>query len=142
MTSGWAAIALIAGLTACASGGAGAGGASGQGSTKNPNLITVDELAGSSASNAYDAIQMLRPQMLVAQAVPSSGGGGGGRGRTASSGSASISVYRDDTKMGDVTALKSIAVGGIKQIRFYRPEDAESKFGLESSAGVIQLVTR
>jgi hypothetical protein len=141
----WAGAVLGVVLAACASGGgasstpAASGGnpqANTQGSTRNANIITADELNAEPASNLYEAIQRLRPQMLVARSAGSGGSSRGGASR------ATPNVYRDNTKLGDVNALKDIDIRGIKEVHYYSPQDAQTKFSSPNPGGAIQVVTR
>jgi len=137
---------------ACASGGASPGAAAGASDSapqRNPNLITAEELIGEPSGSVYDAIQHLRPQMLVARpASGSSGGGGGGGGGRSRGGGASSSApsgpnaYLDSKRLGDATALKNVALNTVKEIRFFIPADAAERFGPGNEGGVIQVISR
>lgn len=63
-----AVLALSSVTVACAHGGT----ASRQ---RDPNLITQDEIARITATNAYDAVEMLRPSFLRQRGVPSTTSG-------------------------------------------------------------------
>jgi hypothetical protein len=144
------ACALAVVLGGCGSGGG--AGASGTGAAASPsrsaNLITADELTNESGSNAYDAIDHLRPAMLTmrpSSAGGSGGGGGGGRSRSGGGGGGSATgpnVYLDTKRLGDTSALKNISVNTIREIHYYNASDAEQRFGPDNPAGVIQLVSR
>jgi len=132
-------LALVAGC-ASASGGAG-------GKNVDRNLITSDEIRGSSATNAYDVISRLRPQFLRTRGTIPTGGmtsrndaGSTQEGQLA--GTVQIAVYLDDTVLGSVDALKQIETASIQEIRYYNASDATTKWGTGNSAGAIQVITR
>ena len=134
-----ASVALVAG---CASAGAAAGRRD-----VDRNVITADEIRGSSATNAYDVIARLRPQFLRTRGTISTGGmtsrndaGSTQEGQLA--GTVQIAVYLDDTVLGSVDALKQIEVGAIQEIRYYNASDATTKWGTGNSAGAIQVIAR
>lgn len=133
------ALALAAGC-ASATGGAGA-------RTVDRNVITSDEIRGSSANNAYDVVSHLRPQFLRGHGTIVTGGmtsrndaGSTQAGQLA--GTVQIAVYLDDTAIGTVDALKQIEVSSIEEIRYYNASDATTKWGTGNSAGAIQVITR
>ena len=132
-------LALVAG---CASATGGAAGKS-----VDRNVITADEIRGSSATNAYDAIARLRPQFLRTRGTIPTGGmtsrndaGSAQAGQLA--GTVQIAVYLDDTVLGSVDALKQIETSMIGEIRYYNASDATTKWGTGNSAGAIQVITR
>lgn len=134
-----ASLALVAG---CASATAGPGG-----KNVDRNLITADEIRGSSATNAYDVIARLRPQFLRTRGTIPTGGmtsrndaGSSQQGQLA--GTVQIAVYLDDTVIGSVDALKQIESSAIEEIRYYSAADATTKWGTGNSAGAIQVITR
>ena len=122
-------LALAAG---CASGGA--SGASGP-PPRNPDVITEQELATAPYSNAYDAIQRLRPQMLQ----PSGGSGSSSITQQASYG---VKVYLDNVPVGWISDLKDIPLSGIKEIRYLDATDATQRFGTGNPGGAILIRTR
>ena len=132
-------LALVAG---CASAGGGAGG-----KTVDRNVITADEIHGSSATNAYDVVARLRPQFLRTRGTIPTGGmtsrndaGSTQEGQLA--GTVQIAVYLDDTVLGSLDALKQIEAASIQEIRYYNASDATTKWGAGNSAGAIQVITR
>lgn len=134
-----ASFALVAGC-ASASGGAG-------GKNVDRNLITAEELRGSSATNAYDAIARLRPQFLRTRGTIPTGGmtsrnDAGSTQQGQLGGTVQIAVYLDDTVVGSVDALKQIEISAVQEIRYYSAADATTKWGTGNSAGAIQVITR
>ena len=50
-------------------------------------------------------------------------------------------VYLDNARLGTISELHNIASGGVLEIRYYDQTQANLRWGLESSHGVIQVVT-
>lgn len=102
---------------------------------RNPDLITEQELAGAPYSNAYDAIQHLRPQMLVQRV-------GSGSSSITLQSSYAIKVYMDGVPVGGLADLRQIPLAGIKEVRYYGPTDATQRFGTGNAGGAIAIRTR
>jgi hypothetical protein len=118
-------LVLSSAATACAHGGTTA-------KQRDPNLITQDEIARITATNAYDAVQMLRPSFLRQRGVPST-----------TSGMPDLAiVYLDGMKMGDVGQLQRIPTVGIVSIRYINAIEANQRFGRGHEGGAILVDTR
>ena len=99
---------------------------------RDPNLITADEIARVTATNAYDAVQMLRPSFLRQRGVPST-----------TSGMPDLAiVYLDGMKMGDVGQLQRIPTVGIVSIRYINAIEANQRYGRGHEGGAILVDTR
>ncbi len=96
------------------------------------NEITQDEIARSGAISAYDAITKLRGNFLSYRGATS----------MRQTSSPLPIIYVDGTRFGDVSALKGIPAGQIAHIRLYRANEAQTKFGDNNMAGVIEVSTR
>jgi hypothetical protein len=96
------------------------------------NRITADELAASTAQNAYELINKSRPQYLKTR----------GRTTVMLDTPDRASVFMDGTLFGTPDALKNIPVSGIREIRFYPATEAGIKFGSQYGAGVIDIKTK
>lgn len=122
----WVSIGTIA---ACASGGANRGVTAGG----RTDVLYRNEIAKSTAQNAYDAVRLLRPSFLS------------GRGPTtllrANSSSVAPVVYLDNQRLGDARTLENIPVAGIVEIRFIGASQAQLRWGMDHPAGAIQVVT-
>ena len=97
------------------------------------SVITEDEIDSAHAFNAYDAVYKLRPRFLIS------------RGRLSLDPRvppALPNVYVDNMLYGDVTTLRTIAVGAIESITFFDPAEAQYKFGHGNMAGVIGILTK
>jgi hypothetical protein len=92
------------------------------------NILTADEIAKTSAFNAYDAVRLRRPAFL-SPAVTS----GAGQRRPP--------VYVDGIYFGEVESLKDIQVIDVKEIRYIDSRDATTLYGTGYVAGVIMVIT-
>lgn len=94
-------------------------------------VITQQELRESAARDAYQAVQMLRPDWLR------------GRGASTLAGAPpDIVVYLDGQRLGNKNMLAQLTTNGIKEVRFYNAGDATQRWGTGHSAGVIEVLTR
>ena len=113
------AFAAVTGLAACASG----GGSSGP--RRDPNLLTLEELTEYGTLTAADAVRRLRPRWLT-------GRGGGNQPQ----------LVLDGARMGDAaTALQSMNVSDIQEMRYLNAADATMRYGTNYPGGAI-VVTR
>lgn len=98
----------------------------------NASLILGAEVATSGASDALQAIRILRPSML--------------RGRTGSgndqSGTADMVVYVDGVRLGGPQQLVSVAAMNVKEIRWLSASDATTRFGTGHPFGAILVQTK
>lgn len=126
------ATAMIAWAAACASGGGGAPAA-----TQNPNVISSEEITASSASNAYEVIQRLRPSFLRTRgAVHGTPNGANAMEMV------DLVVYLNDNRLGGSDQLRQISTTDIREIRYFNSSEATTKWGTGHSAGAIQIVSR
>lgn len=94
-------------------------------------LITSEEIAASTARDAYEAVQVLRPDWLH------------GRGATSFSGGVpELQVYLDGQRIGTRQILSQFAVAAIREIRFHSASDATQRWGTGHSGGVIEIISR
>lgn len=94
-------------------------------------VITEQELRDSAARDAYQAVQMLRPDWLR------------GRGASTLTGAPpQVVVYLDGQRLGNRSMLAQLTTAGIKEVRFYNSSDATQRWGTGHSAGVIEVLTR
>ena len=119
-------------LAACASGGGGASAAK-----QNPNVISAEEIDASSASNAYEVIQRLRPNFLRTR-----GAVHGTPGATSAMEMVDLVVYLNENRLGGSDQLRQISTSDIREIRYFNSSEATTKWGTGHSAGAIQVVSR
>ena len=100
--------------------------------TGDRDTITEDEIASSSAVNAYEAVQRLRGNFLS------------NRGKTTILGKSSALpiVYLDGVRYGEVQSLRNISASQVQAIRLYRAYDAQQKYGNDVMGGVIEVTTK
>jgi hypothetical protein len=107
------------------------------GATLNPNLISTEEISGTSASNAYDLIQRLRPNYLRTR-----GAVHGTPNGTNKIEAVDLVVYLNENRLGGSDQLRQIATSEIREIRYYSASEATTKWGTGHSAGAIQVMSR
>ena len=76
-----------------------------------------------SASDALDVISQSRPTWLRSKGLEPS-------------------VYMNGIQMGDLSALRSISINIIKDIKFLTPSEATTMYGTNNMGGVIEIRTR
>jgi hypothetical protein len=120
------ALALLA-LSACAT-------PSGtqRGGTRDPNLITVEELEAVNASNLLDAVNRLRPQFLRSRGVVS----------LQDPNPPTAVVYLDGQRVGGIDFLERMSPLGVISVRYMTPVDASSRYGFNHEGGAILVSTR
>lgn len=117
---------ISTGLLACASGGSSVGPGTGR------DVITAEELERApGVTNAYEAVERLRPNFLRSRGPQSL------RSPTVPP----IIVYLDQVRLGQVETLRGITVEAIQQIRHVPARDAQQRFGLDHTGGVIEVTT-
>jgi hypothetical protein len=123
------AVAVLA--VSCASSGTPRTDATTQQTRRSRDVITQAEIDSSSAGDAYQAIQLLRPEWLRS------------RGAGSMSGAPSMPVaYVDGQSYGAVQSLQTFRAGSVKELRFYSASEATNRWGTGHSGGVIYLTTR
>lgn len=118
--------------------GACAAGAAGSKSVTDRDLLTREQIAGTHASNAYDAVMKLRSNWLRQRGttqMPAANGGGQFQENA-------IQVYLDDQRLGEIATLRTIEAGMVHSIRFYPPAEASARWGFNHGGGVISVHTR
>lgn len=113
------------------------------------NAITAQEIEGSHARNALELVQALRPRWLQGRGTNSmtetARGTGSGTGASATvdvvPGESPIKVYQDNAFMGDVSVLRTMAIGGIVEVRFFDMAQATYRWGDGHMGGAIELLT-
>ena len=110
----------------------------GTGSTSDPDVITYDQIARSKATNAYDLIATIRPQMFTAHgAATTRGNQPSTEGRQA----LPVVVYVDNARVGFITELKGMGTADVREIRYLSPRVATDRWGINHAGGVIHVTT-
>ncbi|MGH7652800.1 MAG: hypothetical protein ACREMS_13315 [Gemmatimonadaceae bacterium] len=99
--------------------------------SRNSNVITREEIADSHASNAYEAVRMLRPSFLQSHGPNTLSGADNGYPK----------VYLNHQFYGDLDSLKSLEVNAISEIHYYNGTEASNRFGLGNVSGAIEVTT-
>jgi hypothetical protein len=98
--------------------------------TGSRDVLTRQQLMETSSSNAFEAIQRLRPTWLRT------------RGTSSTRGSSEIVVFMDGVRVGEVDFLRSQRLDNVIEIRFVNARDATTRWGTGFSSGVIEVITR
>jgi hypothetical protein len=122
----WALTVACAAILGCAS-------TTGRSTGVRPSrdVILRDELARASATNAYEAVEKLRPQFLR----------GRGRASIMVQGTEAPGVIVDDRPYGRAAQLRDIDVRLVQEIRFISAAEAQQKYGMGFSGGAIVVTT-
>jgi outer membrane cobalamin receptor len=104
----------------------------------DPDVITNDQIARSRATNAYDLIATIRPQMFTAHGAPTTRGQ---QPPTPGRQALPVVVYIDNVKVGPVTELKALGTIDVKEIRYLSPRVATDRWGENHAGGVIYVTT-
>jgi len=122
----------------CASGGGRPSSTASQASaTRGPTvvsryIVTEQELESVSDRSAYEALQQLRPSFLRSRDV-----------QTESNPIARpVDVYVNGGRADGLEALTSIRASTVKEMRFYEPQDANTKFGPGHNGGLIAVTLK
>ncbi len=119
-------LAAVATMAACASGGMGS-------SSGRSDLITAAQIESSGAQTAYDAVQRLEPQWLNSRGTGSMGAGGG---------SDTPDVYVGGNQVGGINYLQSVNATDVKEMQYFRPGEAATRFGMGHRGGVISVTLK
>jgi len=104
----------------------------------DPEVITTDQIVRSKATNAYDLIATIRPQMFTAHgAATTRGQQPATQGRQA----LPVTVYVDNVKVGPVAELKALGTLDVREIRYLSPRVATDRWGENHAGGVIFVTT-
>jgi hypothetical protein len=116
---------LAAGAVGCAAAGERA-------PSRNPDLITRAEIEESSARNAFDLVQQVRPRWLQSRGASSLQQAGGDM----------PIVYVGERRHGSIDTLRGFDTDGITSLRFINAANATTRYGGGHTGGVIQLTLR
>lgn len=102
------------------------------GSGGSGNVLESEAIEGVSATDAYQAIQNLRPRWLRSR----------GQISIQSQDAGMPVVYVDGMSYGDVGSLRQISTNTIEEIEFISASDATTRFGTGHAGGVIMVRTK
>jgi len=104
----------------------------GHATPQNRYLITADEIAKSNASNAYEAIERLRPAFFQTRGSQS----------IQNTAPPTPMVYVDGMKYGTVQSLMTLPAVSIITIQYMNALDATQRFGIGNEGGAILVTTK
>jgi hypothetical protein len=116
-------LVLTAAVSACAA----SAGSPGQ---EDRDVITAEQISAASASDAYQIVQSMRPMWLRK------------RGSQNIRNEGDIVVYYDNARMGGPAALRGISPTAITSIRFFDAAEANFRWGMGHTHGVILVLTQ
>jgi hypothetical protein len=111
-------------MSACASAAQGPARSSG-------NVITREDLETAPITNAYDAVQRLRPQWISRP-----------RASTLQPGGNPVMVFVDRTQFGTLESLRSLNTDQIERMEFVAARDATTRYGTGYPSGIVEVTTR
>lgn len=104
----------------------------GKAAPKNRNLITAEEIATVSGTDAYQIIEELRPAFLQSH-------GGVSPHNDAPP---TALVYVDGVQAGGLSALHNITASGISSIQYLDSMQATQRYGTIAGGGAILITTK
>jgi hypothetical protein len=104
--------------------------------SRQQDVITESEITSraADATNAFQIVQKLRPQMLRSRGMVSTNDPTGQ--------SSMPKVYVDNVSYGNVESLANLNAAQIKEIRFLNSRDATTQYGTGHVGGVILVLTK
>jgi hypothetical protein len=106
--------------------------------SRQQDLITESEITSraADATNAYQIVQKLRPQMLRSRGAVST------NPNDPTGQSSMPRVYVDNVSYGNVESLANLNASQVKEIRFLNSRDATTQYGTGHVGGVILVLTK
>jgi hypothetical protein len=103
-------------------------GAPGTGPTVSRYVVTEQDLTPVAERSAYEALQQIRPTFLRSRDP-----------QTPTHMPTPVAVFVDGGRTEGLDVLRSIRANRVKEMRFYEPQDANTKFGTGHNGGVIEV---
>lgn len=95
------------------------------------DVLTATEIVASHVTDVYQAVSQLRPDFLRRRQT-----------RTVLTPSPSgVAIYLDDLALGGAETLRQIPLDRVRLIRYYRPFDADLRWGGSHPGGAILVTT-
>jgi hypothetical protein len=98
------------------------------------DVLTAEEIAETTAQNAYDAVSLRRPFFLKSRGPRSLQGAPAGQ---------TVEfpiVYVNDMYYGELETLRNIHVSQIREIRYFDHNAATLRFGTGHTGGIISVL--
>lgn len=96
------------------------------------NLITSEEIAKSNATNAYEAVERLRPAFLRTRGSQS----------LQNQEPPTAMIYVDGMRYGPLATLSSVPTIGILSIQYLNAIEATQRYGFGNEGGAILITTK
>ena len=107
------------------------GGRSASPPTRSADLVDLEEIEESTATNVYDLLTQIRPNWLR------------GRGNSNLRGGEALPVvYIAGVRQGSVETLRGLSTLGVRELRFIDAPTATMRYGSGHSGGIIQVTVR
>jgi len=97
--------------------------------SRDADVITADELTGTTAASVYDAVRQLRPAWWM-RSQP-----------TVVLRQNQLIVYVDGIRYGGFDSLRQLSKTSVAFVRYYSPGSAEARFGPGHPLGAIEVKT-
>jgi hypothetical protein len=95
-------------------------------------VVTEAELASVGDRSAYEALQQLRPTFLRSRDPQTS----------SNPDPTPVAVFVNGGRTEGLDALRSIRASTVKEMRFYEPQDANTRFGTGHNGGAIEVILK
>jgi hypothetical protein len=95
------------------------------------NTITYEEVRTAHVADAYQLVHNLRPSWLRTP-----------RGASSITNNIDLAVFLNGIRMGSRDALNGIPITSVRSLRFYTATEARQKFGGDTSAGAIEILSQ
>lgn len=118
-------VAAVAALAACASTGQ-------TGAHVQHNVVTAEELSRTPTMNLYDALGRIRPSFFRSRDVQT----------TSHPIIEPVQVYLDGQRTEGLDALRQIMADAVQEVRFYEPQDANTRFGTGNNGGAMDVILK
>jgi hypothetical protein len=96
--------------------------------SRNPTIITAEELSQGAGGDLYSTIERIRPTFFQTRGSASFGNGAGPE---------VIKVYVENMARGDVSALRDINSADVQQVQRLNAAEATQRFGTGHTLGAI-----
>jgi hypothetical protein len=96
----------------------------------DPDRITAEEIAATTAGTGLDLVERLRPQWLR------------NRGPDSLRTNSGVVMYVNNQPQGGIAVLRQLTIGNIRELQYLSGNIATQRFGTGHGAGVILVQTR
>lgn len=118
-------VVAAAAIAACASAG-------GRSSAVQHNVVTAADLAPMPNVSLYDALNRIRPSWFRSRNVIT----------PSNPVPVPVHIYVGGVRSEGPDALKLITADRVQEVRFYEPQDANTRFGTDNNGGAINVILK